>query len=147
MVLPFFPRSIDSGITGPEVAKNLAGEESSALIQIRLATPSLAKLGRIVKTISATANRRFKFQKRSQLFIGVHNETLSVIAMCVCNPDCSPVGIHCCHAAPAPIDFAEIVSDFASVLTASYGTFFQPRRNRPRFSASAEDTFKPEGLT
>ena len=27
--------------------------------------------------------RRFKFQKRSQLFIGVHNETLSIIA---CNP-------------------------------------------------------------
>jgi hypothetical protein len=26
------------------------------------------------------ANRRFKFHKRSQLFIGVHNETLSVAA-------------------------------------------------------------------
>jgi DNA-binding HxlR family transcriptional regulator len=23
-----------------------------------------------------------------------HNETLSVVAMCVCNPDCSPVGIN-----------------------------------------------------
>ena len=29
------------------------------------------------------ANRRFEFQKRSQLFIRVHNETLSVVAMCV----------------------------------------------------------------
>jgi len=36
---------------------------------------------------------RFKFQKRSQLFICPHNETLSVVAMRVCNPDCSPVGI------------------------------------------------------
>jgi hypothetical protein len=39
-------------------------------------------------------NRRFEFQKRSQLFIRVHNETLSVAAMRVCNPDCSPVGIN-----------------------------------------------------
>jgi len=28
-----------------------------------------------------------------QLFIRVHNETLSVAAMCVGNPDCSPLGI------------------------------------------------------
>jgi hypothetical protein len=30
----------------------------------------------------ASANRRFQFQKRSQLFIRVHNETLSIIALC-----------------------------------------------------------------
>ena len=29
----------------------------------------------------------FKFEKRCQFFIGVHNETLSVVAMCVCNTD------------------------------------------------------------
>jgi hypothetical protein len=40
------------------------------------------------------ANRRFKVQKRSQLFIRTHNETLSVVAMRVCNPDRSPVGIN-----------------------------------------------------
>jgi hypothetical protein len=33
------------------------------------------------------AGRSFKFQKRSQLFAGVHNETLCAVAMCVCNPD------------------------------------------------------------
>jgi hypothetical protein len=47
--------------------------------------------------LSATefaANRRFKVQKRSQAFIGMHNETFSVAAMCVCNPDRSPVGIN-----------------------------------------------------
>jgi hypothetical protein len=27
-------------------------------------------------------------------FIGMHNETLSVVAVCVCNPDRSPVGIN-----------------------------------------------------
>jgi hypothetical protein len=35
------------------------------------------------------ANRRFEFHKRRQLFICSHNETLSVAAMCVNNPDCS----------------------------------------------------------
>jgi hypothetical protein len=29
-----------------------------------------------------------------QIFIGAHNETLSVIAVGVCNPDRSPVGIN-----------------------------------------------------
>jgi hypothetical protein len=40
------------------------------------------------------ADRRFKFQKRSQLFIRTHNETLSVVVMCVCNPDCSSLRIN-----------------------------------------------------
>jgi hypothetical protein len=39
------------------------------------------------------ANRRFKLKKRTQLFIRSHNETLSIITMCVCNPDCSAFAI------------------------------------------------------
>jgi hypothetical protein len=39
------------------------------------------------------ANRRFEFYKRSQLFIRAHNETLSVVAMRICNPDSSPFKI------------------------------------------------------
>jgi hypothetical protein len=35
----------------------------------------------------------FKFEKRCQFFIRVHNETLSVVAMRVCNPDRLPGGI------------------------------------------------------
>jgi hypothetical protein len=34
-----------------------------------------------------------RLQKRSQLFIGVHNETLSVVAVRVRNKYCLPVGI------------------------------------------------------
>jgi len=30
--------------------------------------------------------RPLQFHKRSQLFFSPHDETLSVIAMCVCNP-------------------------------------------------------------
>jgi hypothetical protein len=33
---------------------------------------------------------RFKFAKRRQQFVSVHNETLSVAVMCVNNPDRSP---------------------------------------------------------
>jgi aminoglycoside phosphotransferase family enzyme len=38
-------------------------------------------------------NRLFQFHKRSQLFISAHDEPLSVVAMCVCNPDRLAVGI------------------------------------------------------
>jgi hypothetical protein len=35
----------------------------------------------------------FEFQKRGQYFVGSHNETLSVVAMRVSNPDCSSLAI------------------------------------------------------
>jgi len=44
-------------------------------------------------SMSVIARDSFEFQKRSQLFIRTHNETLSVVAMRVSNPDCSPVRI------------------------------------------------------
>jgi hypothetical protein len=39
-------------------------------------------------------SRPFDFQKRHQLFIRTHNETLSVAAMRVSNPNGSAFGIH-----------------------------------------------------
>jgi hypothetical protein len=39
----------------------------------------------------AETNRPFQFQKRSQLFIRTHNETLSIAAVCVSNPDVRPL--------------------------------------------------------
>jgi hypothetical protein len=41
-------------------------------------------------------DRGFWFHKRRQLFISSHDETLSVAAMRVNNPDCAPVGINRC---------------------------------------------------
>jgi hypothetical protein len=32
--------------------------------------------------------------KRGQQFIGPHDETPSIVAMCVNNPDCAPLGIN-----------------------------------------------------
>jgi hypothetical protein len=39
-------------------------------------------------------NRQFEFQERSQLFILLHNEALSVIAVRISNEDRSIAGIH-----------------------------------------------------
>jgi hypothetical protein len=36
----------------------------------------------------------FEFEKRREYFIRVHNETLSVVAVRVRNPDRSPIGIN-----------------------------------------------------
>jgi hypothetical protein len=43
---------------------------------------------------TASTGHRFQFQKSRQLFIRSDNETLSVSAMRVCNPDRSPVEIN-----------------------------------------------------
>ena len=54
--------------------------------------------------------RPLQFHKCSQLFIGTHDETLSV-AMRVHNPDRSPFKIQGGDPAQTPSGFAEIVSD------------------------------------
>ena len=74
---------------------------------------------------AVSANCGFEFRKRSQLFIRTHNETLSVVAMCVCNPDCSPVAINRRDAAPTPIAPVEIVCSLLIVgqLRRRFGRF------------------------
>jgi hypothetical protein len=47
-----------------------------------------ARSGEACKTTQRDArNRRLKFHKRSRLFIRTRNETLSIVAMCVNNPE------------------------------------------------------------
>jgi hypothetical protein len=53
----------------------------------------------------------FQFHERSQHFIGAHDETLSVTAMRVNNPNRSPLNIESCDPAETPSGFAQIVSD------------------------------------
>jgi len=43
--------------------------------------------------LAASTSRQFEFQKRSQFFLRTHNETLSVAAMRVSNPDRLPARI------------------------------------------------------
>jgi hypothetical protein len=88
---------------------------TSISFTVTLAVDHEAKPPRSTSLKWLTANRRFEFQKRSELFIGVHNEALTVVAMCVCNPDCSPARIHSRDAAPTPTGFAQNVSDYFPV--------------------------------
>ena len=75
-------------------AKNLAGK-SFHLIQDRLSDAEFGKTpANLSNQFAASTNRRFEFQKSSQLIIRMHNETLSVVTVRVCNPDRSPVGIN-----------------------------------------------------
>ena len=62
------------------------------------------------------ARDSFKFKKRCQLIIRVHDKSLPVVAMRVSNEGRSPVGIHSCDAAPTPSGFAQIASDDFPVL-------------------------------
>ena len=55
-------------------------------------------------------NRPFRFQKPAQLVIRMHDETLSVAAMCVGNPDCSPATIHGRYTASTPSGLAKSIS-------------------------------------
>ena len=66
--------------------------------------------------LSDGSNRRFQFHESAQLFIRSHHETLSVVAVRICNKDCSPVGIRCCNTAPTPTSLTEIVSDDLPIL-------------------------------
>jgi hypothetical protein len=52
-----------------------------------------------------------QFHKRRQFFIRSHNQTPSVAAMRVRNPDRSPVGINGSETALTPTGFPEIVCD------------------------------------
>jgi hypothetical protein len=67
-------------IAGPEETKNPAGKEVLRLIQGPFSDAEFGKnLANLSNQFAASANRRFEFQKRAQLFICTHNETLSVV--------------------------------------------------------------------
>ena len=80
--------------------------------------------------------RAFKFEERSQFLVGADDETLSIVAMCVCNPDRSPVGIHCGRTAPAckSSDRIRVPSQISRFLLfdfsrlAARGVAIQPRK-------------------
>jgi len=46
--------------------------------------------------VERDAGNSLKFHKRSQLFIGVHNEALTVVTVRVGNEDCSGIALHGC---------------------------------------------------
>jgi hypothetical protein len=63
------------------------------------------------RTFAASANRRFEFKESRQLFIGMRNQTLSVVAMCASNEIVRPLQ-----------STAEIVSDDRRIETKCFCT-------------------------
>jgi hypothetical protein len=91
---PFFsPPLLILPIQGLEEAKDLAGK-CPPPDPNRLSDAEFSKnLANLSNQFAVSAHRRFEFNKRRQLFIGVHNETLSVAAMRIGNDESSSVGI------------------------------------------------------
>ncbi len=66
--------------------------------------------------------------KSSQLFIRTHNETLSVVAVRINNPNCSPLRINGRDVAVTPTGFLEVVGDYFPVLHAADSAFLLSTR-------------------
>jgi hypothetical protein len=92
--LLFFPAALSQLVAGPEGAKNLAGKCPPPDSDPFNGVDSEENYASLSKQFAASADHRFEFQKRSQLFVSTHNETLSVAAMRANNPNRSPFGIH-----------------------------------------------------
>jgi hypothetical protein len=74
------------------LAGDTVGAKSNAEQARNMLDDSTERLGSNCDLFSQNVetNRPFQFQKRSPLLIRVHNETLSIVAMRINNPDCSP---------------------------------------------------------
>jgi len=82
----FVPGGLALRSAGLKKGKKAPGEKLPALTRF----PDNAECGKNLacssRQLAASARRRFKFNKRRQLFIRAHNEALSVAAMPVGNP-------------------------------------------------------------
>jgi hypothetical protein len=47
-------------------------------------------LASLSKQFAGSVNHRFEFHKHRQLFIRTHNKALSIVVVCVCDPDRAP---------------------------------------------------------
>jgi hypothetical protein len=90
----FFPARGDSVDCGSGRDEESSGENVLRLIQIRLTTSSLEKTRQFVKPIRRKPESPIRVPETQSAFIRTQNEPLSVVAMRVCNPDRSPVGIN-----------------------------------------------------
>jgi hypothetical protein len=95
----------DIGVDGRHVEADVVGHVAEGHVRVenvkQLVVPNPFSDAELVEDyansssqFAASANRRFEFYKRSQLFAGTHNVTLSVAAMRVSNPDCLPLRIN-----------------------------------------------------
>jgi hypothetical protein len=114
----FSPAKLIVGLRGPEEAKNQRGRspppDSDPFSDAQFAK-CLACLSR---QFAASADRRFKFKKRRILFVATNDKPLPVVAMRVCNPDCSPLESIVATQPKLQSGFVEIVGDDFPILHA-----------------------------
>jgi len=79
---------------GLKKRKKAPGEKLLALTRFPDNAECRKNLASSSRQPATNANRHFQFQKRGQLLIRSHNETVSSAPMRVNNPERSPVGIH-----------------------------------------------------
>jgi hypothetical protein len=89
-----FPRLVNCPTESLKEGKKLSGEAPSPGFRPWFCIPFTKNLASLASQFDADTNRQFQFQQRNQLFIPAHNETPSVAAMRVSNPDCSPFVIN-----------------------------------------------------
>jgi hypothetical protein len=95
IVLPLFSPLVVSVGCGSGRDEEPSGREVLRLIRDPFSDVESARnYASLSSQFAARSDRRFQFQKRSQYFIGVHNEPLVIVPMRISNPDRSPVGIN-----------------------------------------------------
>jgi hypothetical protein len=96
MVFPFsFPATLIPWFGGLGRGAEPSGANVPYLISDPLDRRRVCQKSRQpVKPIHCNPESPLQIPQRAQLFLRVHNETLSVVAMCVSNPDRSPVEIN-----------------------------------------------------
>jgi hypothetical protein len=128
-----FPRWVDSAIAGSGKRRRTQRGKSSRLIQDLRDAEFGRNLANLSNQNAASADRRFQFDTTQSAFIRAHNETLSVVAMRICNPDCSTLAIELKPQAKLQPTFLETDGDdflifraHASTAAAGLRAFWRP---------------------
>jgi hypothetical protein len=92
-----FPAKLIVGTAGSGKGEEPSGEKFLRLIQIRLTTPSLEKSHLLVKHNRRKRESPIRIPEKRSAFHRRAQRRLPVAAMCVSNPDSSPLGINGCN--------------------------------------------------
>jgi len=120
----FFPAALSQLVAGPEGAKNLAGKCPPPDSDPFNGVDSEENYASLSKQFAASTDHRFEFQKRSQLFVSTHNETLSVAAMRATIQIVRPLESTAENPAQTPSGLAEFVGNQLPILHESISQIF-----------------------
>jgi hypothetical protein len=94
LIFPILPVGLTPRDCNSEKEEETAGKRLPALTPVPDCVEFGKNLAKQSRQFAASANRRFKFHKRRQLFVRTHNETPSVVTVCISNEARSALGIN-----------------------------------------------------